>query len=188
VLTARSGRAAFRNTIQNMGIHDLSESDFELVHHKFLELADKKKEIYYHDIYYLLSKFFESGEEEPDKTKIYELLNYQVISSDIFPSASVKIQCGDETFVKTATGDGPIDALYTAIKEIAGLKINLLDYKISSISQGKEAMGRVRIHVRFQDKTYTSSATDLDTIKASAVALLNCINQINIENLKFEVI
>jgi 2-isopropylmalate synthase len=181
VLTARSGRAALRNTIRNMGINDLSDAAFERVHQKFIELADKKKEIYYHDIYYLIQKFFENGEDNSDR-KIYELLNYQVISSDIFPSASVKIKCGDDIFTRTSTGDGPIDALYTAIKEIAKIKINLLDYKISSISQGKEAMGRVRIQVRFQDKVYTSSATDVDTIKASATALLNCINQINIEN------
>jgi 2-isopropylmalate synthase len=151
------------------------------VHQKFIELADKKKEIYYHDIYYLISKFFENGNDVQDKTKIYELLNYQVISSDIFPSASVKIKCGDDIFTTTSTGDGPIDALYTAIKEIAQIQVNLLDYKISSISQGKEAMGRVRIQVKFQDKTYTSTSTDVDTIKASATALLNCINQINIE-------
>ena len=181
VLTARSGRRALRNTIQKMGISDLSESDFENIHHKFLELADSKKEVYYHDIYYLIQQFFENGEDLTDKTRIYELLNYQVISSDTFPSASVKIKCGDGIFIKTSTGNGPIDALYTAIKEIAKIKINLLDYKISSISQGKEAMGRVRIQVKFQDKTYTSSATDVDTIKASATALLNCINQINIE-------
>ena len=182
VLTARSGRAALRNTIKNMGISDLSDADFERIHEKFLELADKKREIYYHDIYYLMQSIFENGLENGVSTKIYELLNYQVISSDTFPSASVKIKCGNDIFIKTATGDGPIDALYTAIKEIAGISINLLDYKISSISQGKEAMGRVRIQVKFQNKIYTSSATDVDTIKASAMALLNCINQINIEN------
>ncbi|MCL2099083.1 MAG: 2-isopropylmalate synthase [Oscillospiraceae bacterium] len=182
VLTARSGRAAFRNTIREMGVQGLSEEDFERLYFKFLELADKKKEIYYHDIYYLTSKYFELGEDFSDKTKIYELLNYQVISSDIFPSASVKIKCGEDILTKTATGDGPIDALYTAIKKAADIKISLLDYKISSISQGKEAMGRVRIRVKFRDKAYNSSAADVDTIKASAIALLNCINQINIEN------
>jgi 2-isopropylmalate synthase len=180
VLTARSGRHALRNTIKGMGINDLSDDDFEQVHQNFLKLADKKKEIYYHDVYYLVKEFLES----PDSStaKIYELVNYQVISSDIFPSASVKIKCGGDTFVKTSTGNGPVDALYMAIKEIADIHVNLLEYKISSISQGEEAMGRVRIQVKFEDKIYTSSATDVDTIKASAIALLNCINQIKIEN------
>jgi 2-isopropylmalate synthase len=180
VLTARSGRHALKNTIKGMGINDLSDGDFEQVHQNFLKLADKKKEIYYHDVYYLVKEFLESPDS--NAAKIYELVNYQVISSDIFPSASVKIKCGDDIFVKTSTGNGPVDALYIAIKEIANIQVNLLEYKISSISQGEEAMGRVRIQAQFEDKIYTSSATDVDTIKASAIALLNCINQIKIEN------
>ena len=181
VLTARSGRAALKNTIKSMGLNDLSETDFEKVHQKFLELADKKKEIYYHDVYYLMKDFLVKTENISDATEIYELINYHVISSDIFPSASVKIKCGDDIFTKTATGNGPIDALYTAIEEVVDMQVNLLEYKISSISQGEEAMGRVRIQVKYQDRTYTSSATDVDTIKASAIALLNCVNQIKIE-------
>ena len=182
ILTARSGRAALKNTIKSMELNDLSDEDFEQIHQKFLELADKKKEIYYHDVYYLMKEFLESKDmPDSDKTKIYELVNYQVISSDIFPSASVKIRCGDVEYIKTSTGNGPIDALYTAIEDIIDMRVNLLEYKISSISQGEEAMGRVRIQVKFEDKTYTSSATDVDTIKASATALLNCINQIKIE-------
>jgi 2-isopropylmalate synthase len=182
VLTARSGRAALKNTIKQMGLNDLSEPDFERVHQNFLELADKKKEIYYHDVYYLMKDFLVKTQSSPDRAKIYELVNYQVISSDIFPSASVKIRCGEQLFTKTSTGNGPVDALYTAIKEVAAIQLSLLEYKISSISQGEEAMGRVRIQVKFEDKTYTSSATDVDTIKASAIAMLNCINQIRIEN------
>jgi 2-isopropylmalate synthase len=178
VLTARSGRAALRNTIKQMGLNDLNEADFELVHQNFLELADKKKEIYYHDIYYLMKDFLVKTESISKKAQIYELINYQVISSDIFPSASVKIKCGERTFTKTSTGNGPIDALYTAIEEIVGLRVGLLEYKISSISRGEQAMGRVRIQVSFEDRTYTSSATDVDTIKASAIAMLNCVNQI----------
>ena len=194
VLTARSGRHALKNTIKSMGFNDLNDEDFEGIHQKFLELADKKKEIYYHDVYYLMKDLLENTKNsgnnnikemlDTGKAKIYELVNYQVISSDIFPSASVKIKCGEDVFVKTSTGNGPVDALYTAIKDIADMPVSLLEYKISSISQGEEAMGRVRIQVKYQDKTYTSSATDVDTIKASATALLNCINQIRIENVK----
>ena len=181
VLTARSGRAALKNMIKSMGLSDFNDGDFDKVHQKFLKLADKKKEIYYHDVYYLTKEFLEETDEA---AKIYELMNYQVISSDMFPSASVKIKYGGNIYTKTSTGDGPIDALYTAIKEIAGMQasLKLLEYKVGSVSQGKEAMGRVRIQTRYRNKVYTSSATDVDTIKASAIALLNCINQIKIEN------
>ncbi|MCL2321209.1 MAG: 2-isopropylmalate synthase [Oscillospiraceae bacterium] len=183
ILTARSGRHALRNTIEKMGFTGLQEDEFEIVHQKFLELADKKKEVYYHDLYYIMQDLWGNEAETQDskKAKIYELINYQIISSDIFPSASVRIKCAGDIFVKTSSGNGPVDALYTAIKEIVNLPVTLLEYKTSSITQGKEAMGRVRVTVSFADKIYTSTSTDVDTLKASALAFINCINQIEIE-------
>jgi len=181
VLTARSGRHAVRNAITKMGYTKLTDNEFETLHEKFLELADKKKEIYYHDLYYIMQDHFKHHIDD-EKVEMYELVNYQIISSDIFPSASVKIRCGKEDYIQTATGNGPVDAVYTAVKEITGYpSLRLLEYKISSVSQGKEAMGRVRIQVKYNDKIYNSSATDVDTLKASTVALLNCVNQIKIE-------
>ena len=186
VLTARSGRHALKNTITGMGFNNLGDDEFELIHKMFLDLADKKREIYYHDIYHIMQDFMSSAGNGDigvhQKAKIYELVSYQVISSDIFPSASVKIKCGDDMIVNTSSGNGPIDALYSAIKAVAGLSVNLHEYKISSISQGEEAVGRVRIQVGYDDKIYTSSAADVDTIRASAIALLNCVNQIKIES------
>ena len=180
VLTARSGRHAVKNAITKMGYNKLTDEEFEILQEKFLELADKKKEVYYHDLYYIMQDHFEHHMSD-EKVAIYELINYQIVSSDIFPSASVKIKCGEEVFVKTAIGNGPVDAVYTAIKEITGFPLRLLEYKISSVSQGKEAMGRVRIQVKHNGKIYTSNATDVDTLKASTIALLNCVNQIKIE-------
>lgn len=180
VLTARSGRSAVKNAITKMGYEKLTDDEFEILHEKFLELADKKKEVYYHDLYYIMQNYFQHHVTD-EKVEIYELVNYQIVSSDIFPSASVKIKCGEEVFVKTATGNGPVDAVYTAVKEITGFPLRLLEYKISSVSQGKEAMGRVRIQVKHNGKIYTSNATDVDTLKASTIALLNCANQIKIE-------
>lgn len=189
VLTARSGRHAVKAIIEKMGYSDLTEESFEHLHHEFLKLADKKKEIYYHDLYYLLQEFGEKVSENfsiddiPKKTvKIYVLTNYQVISSDIFPSASVELTCEGERYVNTSAGNGPIDALYTVIREIVGYQVKLKEYNTSSISQGKEAMGRVRVKVEYNDKIYSSSATDTDTLKASAIAFLNCVNQIEIES------
>src|SRR5699024_9908424 len=113
----------------------------------------------------------------------YELVDLQVISNTIFPSASVKVKKGDQTIDGSAVGTGPVDALYTAIIEIVGLDINLLEYKISSVSRGKEALGKVKVVVEFNGEKFTSNATDTDVIKASAQAFINAINNIVVENL-----
>lgn len=182
VLTARSGHHAVRSVIEQMGYSDISEKDFAKIYEKFLKLADKKKEIYYHDLYYIIQEFAKENIFVINNfLKIYELMDYQVISSSVFPNASVKLKYGNEILNKTAVGNGPIDALYTAIKMLTGKEIKLLDYRTSSMSRGEEAIGRVNIKIKYNDKVYGSGATDTDTVKASALALINSINQIIIE-------
>lgn len=75
-------------------------------------------------------------------------------------------------------GDGPIDALYSAMKALVGLDVQLKDYKINSLSRGKEAIGRVNIRIEYQGKIYSGRAMDTDIIKASALAFLNGINAV----------
>ena len=180
VLTARSGRHAVKSTIAKMGYQDISTEDFEKIFTEFIALADKKKEIYYHDLYSIIQEVMEDN-SNGSNIKIFELIDYQVISSSLFPSASIKLRCNDDVMVKTGTGNGPIDALYATIKELTGCDILLLDYRTSSISRGTDAIGRVKIKVKYKDRIYNSSATDIDVVKASALALVNCINKINIE-------
>lgn len=191
ILTARSGRHAFKDAITKIMHGNIVNNDFENLFSKFLELADLKKEIYNHDLYYLVDRYYsEQGKTQREihtvSKKLYELVTSQVISNDIFPSASVKLKCGEAIFKDSAVGDGPIDALYTAIKNIVGLDIELVEYKISSVSRGKEALGRVNLQIKYNDKIYSSKAVDTDIIKASALAFLNGVNTIIIEDIGLE--
>ncbi len=188
VLTARSGRHAVKDTLKKLGFVELTDDDFEAVFADFLTLADQKKEIYNHDLYVIVKNYF--AKHHADKQDIqdyannfYELVDLQVVSNTIFPSASIKVKKGDEILDGSAVGTGPIDALYTAIIEIVGLDIKLLEYKISSVSRGKEALGKVKVVVEFNGEKYNANAADTDVIKASALAYLNVINNIIVENL-----
>lgn len=186
ILTARSGRHAFRNAAEKLGYRYQSETDFEALFNQFLELADAKKEVYDYDVYYLLQRHNSSRADGGHgsagaELDLYELVSFQVISNDIFPTATIKLKKGKETFKHSAVGDGPIDALYTAIKDITGLDVDLKEYKISSMSRGKEALGRVSIRICHGEKIYTARAMDTDVIKASALALINGLNAIILE-------
>jgi len=173
VLTARSGRHAFRNAVEKMGFAPGEPGEFEQLFRKFLALADAKKEVYDHDVFYLVTSH--RAAERP-QTELYELDSFQVVSSDRNPNATVSLRKGSETFRGSAVGDGPIDALYSAIRSLTGMAAELKDYKINSLSRGKEAVGRVNIRLEYQGKTYAGRAMDTDIIKASALAFLNGIN------------
>ncbi|MFW6035404.1 MAG: 2-isopropylmalate synthase [Halothermotrichaceae bacterium] len=183
ILTARSGKHAFRNAVEKIG-YQVDEKEFDQLFTKYLELADKKKEIYYHDLLYLVEDFMieKHGEEHLENNgsgiKMYELLTAQVVSNDFFPTAAVRVKKGEKVIEESGTGDGPVDALYTAIKAIVDIDVELEEYKISSISRGKEALGRVGIQLKYNNKIYASRAVDTDIIKASAVAFLNGVNRI----------
>jgi len=187
VLTARSGRHALKDAFEKLGYKSFSEAAFNILHEKFLELADKKKEVYYHDLYYIIEEYCSKyGDDQFEDTtkpalKLYEIVNFQVISNDIFPSATIRIKKGDEVFIQSASGDGPIDAIYTAIRNITKMDVRLTEYKINSISQGKEALGRASVSVIHEGKHYSARAIDTDIIKASAVAFLNAVNRILLE-------
>ncbi len=182
ILTARSGRHAFRHAAEKLGCRFSDETEFEALFARFLELADAKKEIYDHDVYYLVEQHKGSRPERETggdmKVDLFELVSFQVVSNDIFPTATIKLKKGGELFKYSAVGDGPIDALYTAIKDVTGLEVDLKEYKISSMSRGKEALGRVAIRINHKDKIYTARAMDTDVIKASALAFINGLNAI----------
>ena len=93
----------------------------------------------------------------------------------------MKIKQGEKVFSDSAVGDGPIDALYTAIKNIVNVDIELLEYRITSTSKGKEALGRVNLQLKHNGKIYPAKAVDTDIIRASAMAFLNGVNDIIIE-------
>lgn len=175
ILTARSGRHAFKNAVEKMGFDTSDAEDFEQLFAKFLTLADAKKEVYDHDVFYLVMNHRTLDQKD---SHLYELVSFQVVTNNQIPSATVELKKGSETIRDSAVGDGPIDALYSVIKSLVGLDVQLKDYKINSLSRGKEAVGRVNIRIEYQGNIYSGRAMDTDIIKASAVAFLNGLNAV----------
>ncbi|MCR8924515.1 2-isopropylmalate synthase [Priestia megaterium] len=188
VLTARSGRHAVKNALESLGFNEMTNIQFEGIFEAFLELADAKKEVYNHDLYVIVENYYAKHDiHNQDMTHssnhFYELMDLQVISNTDFPSASVKIKKGDQILKSSAVGSGPIDALYSAITEISDLDIKLIEYHISSVSRGKEALGKVKIQVEYRGEKYVAKATDTDVMKASAFAYINAVNSIVVDTL-----
>jgi 2-isopropylmalate synthase len=185
VLTARSGRHAVKNALEQIGFTEILEDEFEVVFAKFLELADTKKEVYHHDLYHIvetsLNKLDGVNEALCFENHMYELIDLQVVSNSILPSASVKIKKGGEVYKSSSVGDGAVDALYSAIRECVGIEFELAEFKIHSVTRGKEALGRVSIRVTYNGKSYPAKATDTDIMVASGIALVNAVNQIVLE-------
>ena len=175
VLTARSGRHAFTHITKKLG-YEISESQLPCVYEAFLQMADQKKEVYDSDVISLMEGFKEVKKEHV--MPIWHLIDFQVIMNSTMPTATIRLKQKEEVMV-SKTGTGAIDALYSAIFEAVDLPIQLMDYRIHSLSHGKESLGKVSIEIEYEGKIYQGKAIEKDVIKASAVALINGINKIS---------
>ena len=172
VLGKLSGRHALKERLKRLGFR-LTDSQFEAVFKTFKELADKKKEVFDEDLIFIVE------EQTFHIPEVYSLEYIHTVSGNqILPTATVRIRKRDEVFQEAACGDGPIDAAYKAIDRVTGLKANLLDYSIRSVTGGKDALGEVMVKIETEDGIVTGRGVSTDIIEASAKAYINAINRL----------
>ncbi len=172
VLGKHSGRAAFRDKLSKLGFA-LSDEELAAAFERFKELADKKKEIYDDDIRALVTSEMTAIE------KTYELVALQLMdSTGGVPSAAVTIAHAGEEITDAGIGDGTIDAVFKTIDRITGQHGLLLDYRVKSVSRGKDALANVTVKVTFNDNepAMIGHGLSMDTMLASARAYLNALN------------
>jgi 2-isopropylmalate synthase len=172
VLGKHSGRAAFKDKLAKLGFVTNNE-ELNSAFEKFKELADKKKEIYDDDIRALVTSEMTAIE------KTYELVALQLMdSTGGVPSAAVTIVHDGQEITDAGIGDGTIDAVFKTIDRITGHHGLLLDYRVKSVSRGKDALANVTVKVTFNDNepAMIGHGLSMDTMLASAKAYLNALN------------
>ena len=171
VLSPRSGRNALKHQLKEMG-YDVTKEQLKEIYKRFLDLADKKKEITDADLEAIIRDEF----GVIPKTFVFESL--QIMSgSEIIPTATIVLKNGEETLTDTAYGDGPVDAVYKAIDRVTDVKIELLDYSIRAVTSGKDAIGEVTVRIKDNGRTFTGYGASTDIIEASAKAYIAAINR-----------
>jgi 2-isopropylmalate synthase len=171
VLTARSGRAAVRHKLKDLGF-DLEKETFERIFQRFINVADRKKEITAKD----LSSIVEVEIAKVPET--YVLLSMQIMSGDqTTPLSSVRLKKGKELLTDAAIGNGPVDATFRCIERLIGYQGKLLDYDLKAITTGKDALGEAMVRVEIEGRVYSGLGTSPDVIEASARAYLNAFNR-----------
>ncbi|MFH1113558.1 MAG: 2-isopropylmalate synthase, partial [Pseudomonadota bacterium] len=141
VLTARSGRAALRHRLSDLG-YTLDKDQFERVHNRFLNVADRKKEIGSEELNSIV---------EIELTKVpetYAFHSLQIMSGNtMVPLASVTLIKDGEEITDAATGNGPVDAAFACIDRIVGQRGILRDYDLKAVTMGKDALGEAMVRV-----------------------------------------
>jgi 2-isopropylmalate synthase len=179
VLGKHSGRHAFRDRVIQLG-YKLSDEQIESVFVKFKALADKKKEVFDEDIEALVDEMLEVA------TGAWELAGLQVTSgSNTIPTATVSLKYSGGDVVQDASiGDGPVDAIYSAISRLTGIRASLTNYRIRAITRGKEAMGEVQVELEHHNKKIRGRGVSTDILEASAIAYLAALNRLKSQSVR----
>jgi 2-isopropylmalate synthase len=175
VLGKHSGRHAFRQRVEALGF-TIDEQVLEDAFKEFKALADKKKDVFDEDLEAILDTHLQS------QRKLWELVRFQVTSgTDLIATATVVLRDSTDTEQQTAaTGDGPIDAIYSAIQQATGVQVTLDNYQTRSVTGGKDAQGEVLVEVRHHDRKVRGRGLSTDVIEAAARAYLAAINRIKV--------
>jgi 2-isopropylmalate synthase len=171
VLGRHTGRHGFADRCKQLG-YKLSRDEVERAYQRFLEVADKKKEVFDADIAAIVN----------DEVRVVEqvyVLEYLHVASGTgtLPTASVKMRTKDETKIAVAFGDGPVDAAYEAIRQATGLTPKLEEYAIRAVTSGTEALGEATVRIRENSRTFIGRGVSTDIIEASAKAYVDAINR-----------
>lgn len=174
-LGRHSGRHGLYNRLEKLGI-SITEDNRERLYEEFTRLADRKKEINDIDLFNLLEE-----NTTPMNTPHYQLDHMEVsVGTDKKPEASVRIRHlrSGRSEEKTATGDGPIDALFRAIDHAVLEAHDLINYSIRSISEGADAFGEVCVLISIGGPCFAGKASNTDVLFASAEAYVNALNNL----------
>lgn len=170
VLTARSGRAALKHRLSVLGV-SLEGERLDKTYEKFLELADKKKEVNDDDL--LILAGIDIRENHHLKLEFLQVTS----GVGVRPVASIGVDIAGEKFEAAASGNGPVDASINALKQIIKRHMTIKEFTIQSINKGSDDTCKVHMQVEHEGRIYYGFSANTDIVSASVEAYIDCINK-----------
>ncbi len=174
VLGKLSGRNAFKQRLQDLGVQLDSETDVNLAFAKFKELADRKSEIFDEDILALV------GDESV--THVREQYGFVSLSQHSEtgerPQASVVFTVDGLEVRGESDGNGPVDASLKAIETHVRSGAEMVLYSVNAISGSTESQGEVTVRLQNSGRVVNGVGADPDIVVASAKAYLSALNKL----------
>ncbi|AWM89006.1 2-isopropylmalate synthase [Microvirga sp. 17 mud 1-3] len=172
VMGKHSGRAAFRNKLEELG-YKLSDNQFQDAFERFKDLADRKKHVYDEDIEALVDQKIAMAHDR------IKLVSLSIVAGTRGPQrATMKLQVDDRIVTEEQEGNGPVDATFNAIKALVPHEAVLELYQVHAVTEGTDAQAEVSVRLSADDRSVTSRAADPDTLVASAQAYLGALNKL----------
>jgi 2-isopropylmalate synthase len=178
-----SGRRGLQQKLRELG-HEVEGEKLDTLYRQAIALADAKKEVTDAD---LLAIAEQHASEVPASVS---LLGWSVTSShggNATGTVSLSVDGNDRS--TDATGNGPVDALYSAVDQALqpalGWHPVLAEYEIKAVSAGEDAQGQVLVRCRRSSDEgpgaliVSGHGLSTNIIEASLDAYLAAVNKLH---------
>ena len=178
VLGKLSGRHAFRDKLQQLGVEP-DEAALNEAFKRFKDLADKKREIFDEDIMALVDDSLGYGSQS------IKFVSLQVVAGSKGPQlADLELEIDGKVENVQARGNGPVDAIFNAIKKMVPHTAVLQLYQVHAVTGGTDAQAEVTVRLEENGKTVNGQGADADTLVASCRAYVHALNKLLVKREK----
>ena len=172
VMSKHSGRHAFREKLKELGF-ELGDNALNDAFARFKNLADRKREVFEDDLIALVE------DEIISENDAIQFVSLQVQAGTSGPQkAEIVLDINGEKQSAHVTGNGPVDAIFKAIRAICPheeAKLQL--YQVHAVTGGTDAQAEVSVRLEENGKIVSGSGADADTLVASARAYVHALNK-----------
>ena len=179
VMGKHSGRHAFREKLRSLGYAELGDNAMQEAFVRFKDLADRKKELFDEDIIALVDTEVAGAN---DRIRFGSL---SVSCGSSGPQEAVlELAIDGESAEARATGNGPVDAAFNAIKAIYPHDARLQLYQVHAVTEGTDAQAEVSVRLEENGRTVNGQSAHIDTIVASVLAYVHALNKLLVKRQK----
>ncbi len=172
-----SGRNAFKQRLQELGIALESEGEVNAAFARFKELADRKSEIFDEDIMAIVSE--ESAEAQAKEHFSFVSLAQHSETGEQPHARVVFAVDGKEVTGRIARQWSRRRDAATRSNRRSSSGAELLLYSVNAITTGTQAQGEVTVRLSKSGRIVNGVGTDPDIVAASAKAYIAALNKLH---------
>ncbi len=172
VMGKLSGRHAFKKKLEELG-YTLSDNALAYAFQRFKDLCDRKRHVFDEDIIALVDDQIAHADDS------IQVIRLRVVAGTEGPqSADIDLTIDGVAVWKSARGNGPVDAIFNAIKQAAPHEAQLELYQVQAVTEGTDAQANVSVRLSANGRSASGRAADADTLVASARAYVAALNRL----------
>ena len=181
VMGKHSGRAAFRDKLQALGYGEVGENRLNEAFRRFKDLADRKKVVYDEDLVALVDDAVIRDNEH------LRFVSLAVHAGSRGPAtAELELEVDGTVQAATASGLGPVDATFNALRTLFPHDGTLVLYSVGAVTEGSDAQARTTVRLEEGGKMVDGQGSDTDTIVSAARAYVHALNKLLVKRARTE--